>query len=160
MNCATLTRVLDLVDLDARFDRDAAARHLARCASCRRRYPEILALLATAPAESRRRRRSPRAARIAAAGLLLAATLALATRDTRSSRAAADGAPPAARSEATTAELPASPRAIRHLPVSASRVVYTSRRLVAANDSRAVQSVVVRGGARSDFTFSVREDFR
>lgn len=139
MNCSELARVLDLADLDARFDRRAATTHLARCSGCRDRFPEIAALLRESRADRRTRPRIRLPARFAVAtSLLIGVAIALVARLPND-----DPSRPVAAEE---------PRAsgVRYLPASASTVQYTTRRLVAAGDPRTFESVVVRGGARDD----------
>jgi hypothetical protein len=155
VNCANLARVLDLVEIDARFDRDAAASHLARCATCAARYPEIAWLVVS---NARPRSCAPRSGvtQLLAAALLLGATVRLAhtplMTPPRTESAVAHAADHSVESPAP--RIPRGP-GVRYLPSHASTVVYTTRRPVGNRDNRGIESTVIRGGDRTAGTIEL-----
>lgn len=156
MNCATLSRILDLVDADTRPDPAAMADHLRNCATCAARYPEVLEILETvtsravpptrvlpvARASVLRAAVARAAVGLAAAALLVAAGTLYWQAEDLPRR---DGATPI-----VTRSLPdLAAGSIRFLPSHVSRVTHTTRRVADARSSRTIENVVVRATPRA-----------
>jgi len=151
VNCATLSRILDLVDVDTRPDPAAMTDHLRKCAACAARYPEVLGILDTAAPRAVPPTRDPQVARavIARVAVGLAAAALLLASGTLYWQAK-----PSPQREASTPaiarplpELAA--ESIRFLPSHVSRVTHTTRRVADARAPRTIENVVVRATPRA-----------
>lgn len=160
MNCATLSRILDLIDADTRPDPAAMTDHLRGCSACAARYPEVLEILDTATPRAVSPTRVPRVARTAVAGASLAPT-ALARTFVGLAAAAllvASGtlywqATPFPQRDVSTPVVARTlpelgPGSIRFLPSHVSRVTHTTRRVADARAPRTIENVVVRATPR------------